>query len=123
MARWKTGSASALLLTAGLLALILTMAPARAQTGGPQTPACGNVKVQSAEVIDGRAFPSGTYRVNAFGISCAKVLGKYGLFDQFLSQDDSTPLPKPWRSLSQAIGAPKFAAAPGVGFRVQRISD
>ncbi len=62
-------------------------------------------------------------QINTFGIACEKVMGKYGLFDQFLSQDESTPLPKPWKYLSEAVGAPKFVAGPGVGFRAQRLSD
>lgn len=89
---------------------------------GPQGPSCGTWKVRKNETIDGRLFPKGTYRLNAFGISCAKVYGKYGLFDQLLSQAESTPLPKPWKFLTGAVGAPKFSAAPGVGFRAQRIS-
>ncbi len=100
----------------------LTIAAPGAGSAGPQGPSCGTFKVRKDEKIDNRLFPKGTYRLNAFGISCAKVSGKYGLFDQFLSQDDSTPLPKPWKPLTGAVGAPKFSAAPGVGFRAQRIS-
>ena len=100
----------------------LTIAASGAVSAGPQGPSCGTWKVRNDERIDSLLFPKGTYRLNAFGISCAKVSGKYGLFDQFLSQDDSTPLPKPWKSLTGAVGAPKFSAAPGVGFRAQRIS-
>ncbi|KRO31697.1 MAG: hypothetical protein ABR64_03290, partial [Actinobacteria bacterium BACL2 MAG-121001-bin67] len=36
---------------------------------------------------------------------------------------DKDPLPKPWKYLSEAIGAPKFSSGPGVGFRVQLISQ
>ncbi len=88
---------------------------------GPQNLPCTNFKVASDQTIDKRLFLKGTYQVNAFGISCAKVVGKYGLFDQFLTQDDARALPKPWTSLV-AIGQPKFVAKKGVGFRVQRIS-
>ncbi len=104
-------------------AAALGIASTGADAAGPQTPSCGTFKVLNDETIDGRVFQKGTYRLNASGISCAKVRRKYGLFDQFLSQDDTTPLPKPWRSLAGAVGAPKFTAAPGVGFRAQRISD
>lgn len=90
---------------------------------GPQTPSCGTFAVRHDTAVDNRLFPKGTYRVHAIGISCEKVMGQYGLFDQFLSQEPGAPLPKPWKSLIGAVGAPKFAAAPGVGFRVQRISD
>jgi hypothetical protein len=113
------------LTTAAALAvatIALTIATSGAVSAGPQGPSCGTWKVLKDEKIDNRLFPKGTYRLNAFGISCAKVSGKYGLFDQFLNQDDSTPLPKPWKSLTGAVGAPKFSAAPGVGFRAQRIS-
>jgi len=98
----------------------VTMAASGAMSQGPQGPSCGTFKVRKDEIIDKRLFPKGTYRLNAFGISCAKVAGKYGLFDQFLTQEATTPLPKPWKSLTDAVGAPKFSAAPGVGFRAQR---
>ena len=88
---------------------------------GPQTPSCGNYKVTKNEVIAGVKFPKGTYQINAFGISCSKVLGSKGLFAQFLKLKDKDPLPKPWRYLADAIGAPKFSSGPGVGFRVQII--
>jgi hypothetical protein len=100
----------------------LTIAASGAFSAGPKSPSCGTWKVRKDERIDNRLFPKGTYQLHAFGISCARVSGKYGLFDQFLSQDDSAPLPKPWKSLASAIGAPKFSAAAGVGFRAQRIS-
>jgi len=90
---------------------------------GPQNAPCKpNFKVVSDQTIDKRLFLKGTYQINAFGISCAKVIGRYGLFDQFLTQADARPLPKPWSSLI-AIGQPKFVAKNGVGFRAQRISD
>lgn len=86
---------------------------------GPQTPSCGTFVVEKDTKIQGHVFKRGKYQINTFGIACEKVMGKYGLFDQFLSQDESTPLPKPWKYLSEAVGAPKFVAAPGVGFRAQ----
>jgi hypothetical protein len=103
-------------------AATVALAASVAVAAGPQGPSCGTFEVRKDETIENRLFPKGTYRLNAFGLSCAKVSGKYGLFDQFLSQDDDTPLPRPWRSLVGAVGAPKFSAAPGVGFRAQRIS-
>jgi len=112
----------AMVLVVGAAALGVTPT-AGAQTAGPQTPSCGTFEVLNDESIDGREFPKGMYQLNVFGnISCGKVRGTYGLFDQFLSQDATTPLPKPWQSLAGAVGAPKFTAAPGVGFRAQRIS-
>lgn len=123
----KAGPMKKLALSAAAVLVVAAVAigtpPIGAQTAGPQTPSCGTFEVSEDETIDGRVFAKGTYRLHAFGISCAKVRGKYGLFDQFLSQDDTAPLPKPWRSLVGAVGAPKFAAAPGVGFRAERISD
>ena len=79
--------------------------------------------LQKDAKIAGHVFTRGTYKINTMGISCEKVMGKYGLLDQFLAQDEQTPLPKPWRYLSEAVGAPKFVAATGVGFRVQKIAD
>lgn len=90
---------------------------------GPKNAPCStNFKVTSDQTIDKRSFLKGTYQINAFGIPCAKVIAKYGLFEQFLTQDDARSLPKPWSSLV-AIGQPKFDAKAGVGFRAQRISD
>ncbi|MEY3108673.1 MAG: hypothetical protein RL730_1024, partial [Actinomycetota bacterium] len=89
---------------------------------GPQTPPCGIYKVKKDEVIAGVKFPKGSYQINAFGISCSKVLGSKGLFAQFLKLKDKDPLPKPWKYLADAVGAPKFSSGPGVGFRVQSIS-
>jgi hypothetical protein len=105
-----------------LAAAALGMAASGAVAAGPQGPSCGTFRVREDQKIEGRLFPKGTYRLNAMGLSRAKVAGKYGLFDQFLGQDDATPLPKPWESLIGAVGAPKFSAAPGVGFRAQRIA-
>ncbi len=109
--------------TAVAVAIAVGITTSGAMSQGPQTPSCGTFKVRQDKRVDGRLFVKGTYKLNAFGISCAKVIGKYGLFDQFLSQKSTTPLPLPWKSLTGAIGAPKFSAAPGVGFRAQRISD
>ena len=89
---------------------------------GPQTPSCGNYKVTRNEVIVGVKFPKGSYQINAFGIPCTKVMGSKGLFAQFLKLKDKDPLPKPWRYLADAIGAPKFTSGPGVGFRVELIT-
>ena len=89
---------------------------------GPQTPSCGNYKVTTNEVIVGVKFPKGSYQINAFGISCTKVMGSKGLFAQFLKLKDKDPLPKPWSYLADAVGAPKFSSGPGVGFRVQLIT-
>ncbi|MDA2963173.1 MAG: hypothetical protein O3A27_05405 [Actinomycetota bacterium] len=88
---------------------------------GPQSPSCGTYTVAKNEIIAGQKFAKGTYQIHAMGISCNKVLGSKGLFAQFLKLKDSAPLPKPWRYLAKAIGAPKFSAGPGVGFRVQRV--
>jgi len=104
-----------------MLMLFFMLSQAVAQ--GPQTPSCGNFDILKDAKIAGHEFTRGTYKINTMGISCEKVMGKYGLLDQFLSQDEQTPLPKPWRYLSDAVGAPKFVADVGVGFRVQKISD
>ncbi len=90
---------------------------------GPQTPPCGKLVVQQDAWVEGLHFKRGIYRIHTFGISCDKLLGEHGIFDQFLHQDQNTPLPKPWKYLSDAIGFPKFVAASGVGFRVQWLSD
>jgi len=50
-------------------------------------------------------------------------MGYAGLFNQFLQLEDDEALPNSWRFLEDAVGAPKFVSGPGVGFRVQRISD
>ena len=108
-----------------LLALVLALIPTlkiSADAAGPQTPSCGNYKVAKNEVIAGVKFAKGTYQINTFGISCAKVMGSKGLFAKFLKLKDKDPLPKPWRYLAGAVGAPKFSSGPGVGFRVQLIS-
>jgi hypothetical protein len=106
------------------VALILALAPISSPSliaAGPQTPSCGNYKVKKNEIIAGVQFPKGIYQVNTFGISCSKVMGKKGLFAQFLKLSDQDSLPKPWRYLEGAIGAPKFSSGPDVGFRVQFI--
>ena len=111
-------------LGAGLaaLAVVATLGVASARAQGPQTPSCGNYELAKDKKVDGTLFAKGTYQLNAFGISCEKVIGKYGLFDQFLSQKSTTPLPKPWKYLAGAVGAPKFSAADRVGFRAQLLS-
>jgi len=86
---------------------------------GPQVPSCGLFKLNINEIISGVKFSKGTYQINAFGISCSKVMGSKGLFAQFIKLKDNDPLPKPWRYLADAIGAPKFTSGAGVGFRVQ----
>ena len=108
-----------------LMALVFALTPISTYStiaAGPQTPSCGNYKVTTNEVIVGVKFPKGTYQINSFGISCTKVMGSKGLFAQFLKLKDKDPLPKPWRYLTDAVGAPKFSSAPGVGFRVQLIT-
>ncbi len=109
-----------------LIALILTLVPTSTygtDHAGPKTPSCGNFKVTKNEVIVGVKFPKGTYQVNTFGISCSKVMGSKGLFSKFLKLKDKDPLPKPWRYLADAVGAPKFSSGPGVGFRVQLLTS
>ena len=113
----------ALLAFALVLSLIPFSANSNSHGAGPQGPPCGIYKVKKNEVIAGVNFPKGSYQINAFGISCSKVLGKKGLFAKFLKLKDKDPLPKPWKYLSEAIGAPKFSSGPGVGFRVQLISQ
>lgn len=88
---------------------------------GPKTPSCGIYKVKTNEIIVGAKFPKGKYQINAFGISCKKVMGSKGLFSRFLKLEAEEPLPKSWQYLENAIGAPKFSSGPGVGFRVQLI--
>lgn len=107
-----------------LIALFLVLTPTTMNptiAAGPQIPSCGTYKVTTNEVIVGVKFPKGNYQINTFGISCTKVMGSKGLFAQFLKLKDKDPLPKPWRYLADAIGAPKFSSGIGVGFRVQRI--
>lgn len=96
--------------------------PNTAVAAGPEGPPCGYHKVKTAENIDGRDFAKGTYVLHAFGISCKKVIGSKGLFSKFLKLKDGAPLPKPWVSLSEAVGAPKFSSGNGVGFRAQLLS-
>ncbi len=108
-----------------LYVLVFALVPLSAfgtNHAGPQTPSCGNYKVSTNEVIVGVKFPKGSYQINTFGISCSKVMGSKGLFAKFLKLKDKDPLPKPWRYLADAIGAPKFSSGPGVGFRVQLIT-
>ncbi len=108
-----------------LIALVFALIPISnysINAAGPQTPSCGNYKVTTNKIIVGVKFPKGTYQINAFGISCTKVMGSKGLFAQFLKLKDKDPLPTPWIYLADAIGAPKFSSGPGVGFRVQLIT-
>jgi len=108
-----------------LISMILALIPLSAfgtNHAGPKTPSCGNYKVSTNEIIVGVKFPKGTYQINAFGISCAKVMGSKGLFAKFLKLKDKDPLPKPWYYLADAVGEPKFSSGPGVGFRVQLIA-
>jgi hypothetical protein len=108
-----------------LISMILALIPLSAfgtNHAGPKTPSCGNYKVSTNEIIVGVKFPKGTYQINAFGISCAKVMSSKGLFAKFLKLKDKDPLPKPWYYLADAVGAPKFSSGPGVGFRVQLIA-
>ena len=114
---------AALLAFALVLSLIPFSANSNSHGAGPQGPPCGIYKVKKNEVIAGVNFPKGSYQINAFGISCSKVLGKKGLFAKFLKLKDKDPLPKPWKYLADAVGAPKFSSGPGVGFRVQLISQ
>ena len=94
-----------------------------AQTGGPQTPACGFVQVLTDEVIVGVQFPKGKYQINVFGLTCEEVMGEKGLFNQFLQLGDNDPLPLPWTYIKDANGAPKIVKITNVGFRVQRVGD
>ena len=105
-----------LILTLGLIPNSLSNA------AGPQLPSCGLFKLNTNEIISGVKFPKGTYQINAFGISCSKVMGSKGLFAQFLKLKDLDPLPKPWYYLESAVGAPKFSSGSGSGFRVQLIT-
>ena len=113
----------ALLAFALVLSLIPFSANSNSHGAGPQGSPCGTYQVKKNEVIAGVNFPKGSYQINAFGISCSKVLGKKGLFAKFLKLKDKDPLPKPWKYLADAVGAPKFSSGPGVGFRVQLISQ
>ena len=100
-----------------LFALVLTLIPNSTfgtNHAGPKTPSCGNYKVSTNEIIAGVRFPKGTYQINTFGISCRKVIGSKGIFAKFLKLKDKDPLPKPWRYLADAVGAPKFSSGPGV---------
>jgi len=115
------GSIATGLLTAQLLALI-PISIYSSIAAGPLNVSCGNYKVTSSEVILGVKFPKGTYRINSFGISCTKVMGGKGIFAQFLKLKDKDQLPKPWRYLADATGAPKFSSGAGIGFRVQLIT-
>ncbi len=90
---------------------------------GPKTPPCGIAEVKTNKVIAGVKFPKGKYKINVIGIACEEVMGKTGLFSQFLQLKENDQLPKPWRYLKAAVGAPKFVKGPGVGFRVERVYE
>jgi hypothetical protein len=105
-----------------LVFAVISISTYSTSAAGPQTPSCGDYKVSTNEVIVGIKFPKGSYQINAFGISCTKVMGSKGIFAQFLKLKDKDPLPKSWRYLVDAVGAPKFTSGTGVGFRVQKIT-
>ena len=105
------GNIAAGLLTAQLLALI-PISIYSSIAAGPLNASCGNYKVTSNEVILGVKFPKGTYRINSFGISCAKVMGGKGIFAQFLKLKDKDQLPKPWRYLADAPASQPFGIYP-----------
>ena len=90
---------------------------------GPQTPPCGIAEVKTNKVIAGVKFPKGKYKINVIGIACDEVMGETGLFSQFLQLKKNDQLPKQWRYLKAAVGAPKFVKGPGVGFRVERVYE
>jgi len=89
----------------------------------PQTPSCGAFEVLEDTMIETRLFRKGIYVLHSIGVPCEEVVGEDGLFAKFLRLGDEMPLPEPWESLTEAVGAPKFATGPGYGFRTQRISD
>ncbi len=97
---------------------MLCLIPVQVHAAGPQLPSCGKYTVSNNQIIAGQEFPKGKYQIQAYGISCSKVLGKKGLFKKFLNLKDQDPLPKPWKYASGAAGTSKFSAGPGVGFRV-----
>lgn len=92
-------------------------------TGGPKVPACGIIELEDLEIIAGQEFQPGQYLIHSFGLRCNDVIGEAGIFNQFLGMTGDEPLPEPWIFLEGALGAPKFAAGPGIGFRIQRIGD
>ncbi len=106
-----------------LIAIFLVSTSATTFAAGPQGPSCGIYKVTKKEVIAGHLFQKGRYEIHAIGIDCKKVLGNKGLFAQFLRLKDKDPLPKPWKFLKDAVGAPKFTAGDGIGFRVQLLDS
>ncbi len=93
------------------------------KSAGPQTPSCGIIEITTNEVIAGKQFPKGKYKINVIGMSCEEVMGDTGLFNKFLQLGDNEALPEPWSYLRGAVGAPKFLKGPGVGFRVERVAD
>ena len=95
--------------------------PNQLRPAGPQEPPCGTIEISEIGIISGQQFQNGTYLIHSFGMACDQVMGDNGLFMSFLRLDGAQ-LPDPWKYLEGAVGAPKFAAGPAVGFRVQRIS-
>ena len=83
---------------------------------------CGIYNVKKNEIIAGVKFPKGNYQIYSYNIACNKVLGSKGFFTTFLNQKDKQPLPKPWKYLSNSVGAGGFTSGLGVGFRVQLVS-
>lgn len=102
-------------------ALSSSTSPNQTRRAGPQEPSCGTIEIPQNGTISGQQFPRGTYMIHSFGIACDEVLGDDGLLMNFLRLEGA-PLPEPWSFLEGAVGAPKFAAGPAIGFRVQKIS-
>jgi len=106
--------------------LVIAMAAiilADAVSAQPQSPSCGRFEVLEDMIVETRLFRKGTYVIHSIGVPCEEVLGADGLFARFLGLGDDAPLPEPWKFLTEAGGAPKFATSAGYGFRAQRISD
>jgi hypothetical protein len=72
--------------------------------------------------IDRHAIAKGTYRLAARGVSCDVVAGDYGLFDQFIAQNGTTSLPRPWK-YSGAKRRPKFSARAGDYFTATKVAS
>ena len=89
----------------------------------PTQPSCGTIKILEPTTIDTRFFSSGSYQLNVNGTSCADVLGIDGALGQILGTAPNAPLPTPWVSLFDAIGAPKFTAGSTIGIRLQKLQD
>jgi hypothetical protein len=89
----------------------------------PLLPSCGNIKLLESSVIDGRVFSPGLYQLNTFGVACNEAVGLDGILGVILSLGAQAKLPTPWTSLIDAVGAPKFSAGAGIGFRLQKIAE